>query len=165
MQKTVYLYSVGSVKALVAQSCLTLGPRGLSSTRFLYPRNSPGKNPGVSCLSLLQGDLPDPGLLTGMFFIWATREALLQHCYAFVQHTFTKHLTYPAEVGTEAATAMRRRPQASFVCMCRGWSVRVGEEGVPHKCAWPEENWIFIKPKPGSNKWQFRRSPHLSHVK
>ena len=44
------------------------------ATRLLCPWNSPGKNTGVGCHSLLQGDLPDPGIgprspeLAGRFF-------------------------------------------------------------------------------------------------
>ena len=43
------------VQVLVAQSCPTLRPQGLQPPRFLSPWNSPGKNPGVSSHSLLQG--------------------------------------------------------------------------------------------------------------
>ena len=46
------------LKVKVAQSCLTLcDPHGLYS-----PWNSPGQNTGVGSLSLLQGDLPNPGI-------------------------------------------------------------------------------------------------------
>ena len=31
-----------------------------AATRLLYPWDFPGKNTGVGCHSLLQGDLPDP---------------------------------------------------------------------------------------------------------
>ena len=52
---------------LVAQSCLTLPPHGLWHTRLLYPWDSPGKNTGVVCYSLLQGIFPtresNPGFL------------------------------------------------------------------------------------------------------
>ena len=34
----------------------------LWSTRLLFPWDSPGKNTRVGCHSLLQGDLPDPGI-------------------------------------------------------------------------------------------------------
>ena len=40
-----------------AQSCLTLWP-----TRLLCPWDSPGKNTGVGCHFLLQGNLPNPGI-------------------------------------------------------------------------------------------------------
>ena len=69
--------------------CVHLGIRGLnspvplSSTRLLCPWNSPGKNTGVGCHSLLPSRLSswprDPtwvSFITGRFFtIWATREA------------------------------------------------------------------------------------------
>ena len=51
----------------VAQSCSTLRPWGLQPTRLLCPWDSPGKNTGVGCHSLLQGIFPtqesNPGLL------------------------------------------------------------------------------------------------------
>ena len=55
-------------------------PHELQPTRLLCLWNSPGKNTGVDCHSLLQGIFPtqglNPGLLiTGRFFtIWARRE-------------------------------------------------------------------------------------------
>ena len=46
------------VKVKVAQSCPTLGdPHGLYS-----PWDSPGQNTEVGSLSLLQGNLPNPGI-------------------------------------------------------------------------------------------------------
>ena len=36
-------------------------PYGLWPARLLWPWGSPGKNSGVGCHALLQGDLPDPG--------------------------------------------------------------------------------------------------------
>ena len=60
---------------LVAKSCLTLPPHGLESARLLCPWDSPGKNSGVGCHFLLQGDLPDPGIepaspaMAGGFFV------------------------------------------------------------------------------------------------
>ena len=39
----------------------SLQPHGWQPARHLRPWNSPGKNPGVDCLSLSPGDLPDPG--------------------------------------------------------------------------------------------------------
>ena len=44
-----------------AQSCPTLRSHGLWSTRFLHPRNFPGKSTGMGCHFLHPGDLPDPG--------------------------------------------------------------------------------------------------------
>ena len=55
------------MKLLVAQSCLTLcGPHGLQPTRFLSPRDSPGKNTGVGCYFFLQGTFPTQGLNPGL---------------------------------------------------------------------------------------------------
>ena len=39
-----------------------LGPYGSCSTRLLCPWDSPGKNIGVGCRALLQGNLPNPGI-------------------------------------------------------------------------------------------------------
>ena len=51
---------------LVAQLCLTLRPHGLQPTRLLCPWNSPGKNPGVDCHSLLQRIFLTQGLNPGL---------------------------------------------------------------------------------------------------
>ena len=52
---------------LVSLSCPTLRPHGLWPARLLCPWDSPGKNAGVGCRSLLQGIFPtqelNPGLL------------------------------------------------------------------------------------------------------
>ena len=45
-----------------AQSCPTLRPQGLQPTRLLCPWDSPGKNTGGGCHSLLQGIFPTRGL-------------------------------------------------------------------------------------------------------
>ena len=52
------------LKVLVTHSCPTLSnPMDwLQPTRLLCPWNSPGKNTGMGCHSLLQGDLPNPVL-------------------------------------------------------------------------------------------------------
>ena len=49
--------NVSESRSVVSDS---LRPHGLYS-----PWNSPGQNTGVSSLSLLQGDLPDPGIEPG----------------------------------------------------------------------------------------------------
>ena len=51
-----FLFSLLSIYAH-AQSQLTL-----CEPRLLCPRNFPGKNTGVSCHFLLQGNLPNPGM-------------------------------------------------------------------------------------------------------
>ena len=45
-----------------AQSCPTLQPHRLQPTRLLCPWDSPSKNTGVGCHSLLQGIFPTLGL-------------------------------------------------------------------------------------------------------
>ena len=47
---------------LVAQLCPTLRPHGLYLTRLLCLWDLPGKNTGVGCVALLQGNLPNPGI-------------------------------------------------------------------------------------------------------
>ena len=44
----------------------SLRPHGLSPARLLCPWNSPGKNTGVGCHSLLQGIFPTQGLNLGL---------------------------------------------------------------------------------------------------
>ena len=46
----------------VAKLCLTLQFHGLLPARLLCPRDSPGKNNGVGCHTLLQGTFPTQGL-------------------------------------------------------------------------------------------------------
>ena len=50
-----FQYSWNGWKVLVTQLCSTLWPHGLQSARLLCPWDSPGKNTGVGCHSLLQG--------------------------------------------------------------------------------------------------------------
>ena len=56
---------------------------GLKPARLLCPWNSPGKNSGVGCHSLLQGTFPTQGsnlvsYIAGRFFtVWATRDGFL----------------------------------------------------------------------------------------
>ena len=40
----------------------SLLPYGLHPARLLCPWDSPGKNTGVSCHALFQGNLPNPGI-------------------------------------------------------------------------------------------------------
>ena len=54
------------MNVLVAQLCDFLRSYGLQPTRFLCPWNSPGKNAGVGCHSLLQGIFLTQGLNRGL---------------------------------------------------------------------------------------------------
>ena len=55
------------VKVLVAQSCLTLcNPMDYDPLRLLTAWDFPGKNPGVGCLSLLQGIFPTQQVNSGL---------------------------------------------------------------------------------------------------
>ena len=62
-------------KVLVVQFCWTLRCHGLLLTRLLYPWNSPGKNTGVGCHSLLQRIFPAQGLNPGLL-----------HCRQIIHH-------------------------------------------------------------------------------
>ena len=53
-----------SVSCSVASD--SLRPRGLQPVRLFCPQDSPGKNPGVGCHSLLQGIFPTQGLNLGL---------------------------------------------------------------------------------------------------
>ena len=55
------------MKVLVTQSCPTLcNPHGLWPARLLCPWNSPGKNTGVGCHSLVQEIFATQGLNPGL---------------------------------------------------------------------------------------------------
>ena len=60
----------------------SLRPHRLRSARLLCPWNSPGKNTGVGCHTLIQGIFPIQGLnpcilhCRQILYCWATREAL-----------------------------------------------------------------------------------------
>ena len=58
-----FLYCFLLYVSLVAKSCLTLlRPHRLQPTRLLCPSVFPGKNTGVDCHPLLQGNLLNPGI-------------------------------------------------------------------------------------------------------
>ena len=58
----------------------SLKPHGLQPARLLRPWDSPGKNTGVGCPSLLQKDLPNPGIkprsphCRQIFYQWEAQE-------------------------------------------------------------------------------------------
>ena len=62
-------------EVLVTQTSDSLRPHGLQPTRFLRPWNSPGKNTGEGCDSLLQGIFPTQGL-----------NLVLLHCRGILYH-------------------------------------------------------------------------------
>ena len=72
------------VCVLITQSCPAFcDPHGVQSTRLCCPWNSPVKNTGVGCHSLLQGIFPTPGteprspvLQADSFTNWATGKPL-----------------------------------------------------------------------------------------
>ena len=74
----------------------SLRPYGSWPARLLCPWYSPGKNTGVGCHFLIQGDLPDPGIkprspaLQADSTDWAMREAPrhLISCFLYIIATF-----------------------------------------------------------------------------
>ena len=82
------------MKVLIAQSCLTLcDPMDCS----ICPWNSPGKNPGVDCHSLLQGIFLTWGLnlnLAGGFFSISTTREVQPVDYQKPQKAESKPVTY-----------------------------------------------------------------------
>ena len=62
----------------------SLQPRGLQPARLLCPWDSPGKNPGVGCHALLQGNFLTQGLNPGLLYCrW-----ILHHLSHRVLHFF-----------------------------------------------------------------------------
>ena len=61
---TTLLISYVCMHAKSLQSCPfdSLQHYGLQPTRLLCPWDSPGKNTGLGCHALLQGNLPNPGI-------------------------------------------------------------------------------------------------------
>ena len=55
LERVAISFSNACMHAKSLPSCPTLRPCGQQPTRLLCPWNSPGKNPGVGCHSLLQG--------------------------------------------------------------------------------------------------------------
>ena len=59
------------MKVLITQSCLTLcDPMDCCLPWILCQWNSPGKNTGVGCHSLVQGNLPDIFIIYIYHRIW-----------------------------------------------------------------------------------------------
>ena len=52
----------------VTQSCTTLRPHGLESSRLLHPYDFPSKSTGVGCHLLLQGIFPTQGSNPGLLY-------------------------------------------------------------------------------------------------
>ena len=72
----------------VAQSCLTLRPRGLQPSRLLCPRDFPGKNIGVGYHFLLQGIFPAQGSNSGLLHLvhWQVASLPLHHRSVHAQY-------------------------------------------------------------------------------
>ena len=90
------LINLINIKSTIAQWCPTLCDS--MDLRLFCPWILPGKNTGVGCHFLLQGDLPNPGIepmspifpaFVGRFFIrWAIREAPLYELLASILNKF-----------------------------------------------------------------------------
>ena len=95
----------------------SLWPHGLGVTRLLCPWDSPGKNTGVGCHSLLQEIFPTQGsylfsCVAGRFFtVWDTKEASgLAYFSLHIINTLAMHfLGFPGCVcGKESACQCRK---------------------------------------------------------
>ena len=66
--KNLFPLPLSSSSSSVSHSVVSdsLRPHGLSPTRLLCPWDSPGKNTGMGCHSLLQGIFPTQGLNPGL---------------------------------------------------------------------------------------------------
>ena len=84
------------LKSCVSRSAMSdsLRPHGLQPTRLLCPWDSPGKNTGVDCLSLLQGIFPTQGLNLGLPHC---RQILycLSHLGSLSYRSASLQVTYP----------------------------------------------------------------------
>ena len=111
------------------QLCLTLCDPMEEPAMLLWPWDSPGKNTGKGCHSLLQGIFLTQGLNPGL---WHCRQILYQ-----LSHQGSQNLTPPSLGGLESPTfwltaecADRLLPSChpdacvhvcGGVCVCRGW--------------------------------------------
>ena len=100
---------ISAVLCLVAQSCPTLcDPMDCSLPGFSVHGDSPGKNTGVSCHALLQGDLPTQGLNPGLQHY---RQILYQLSHQGSPRTL-QSVAYPFSRGSFQA---RNRTGDSFI--------------------------------------------------
>ena len=98
----IVMFSENYVKVLVIQSCPTLQSHGLSLTRLLCPRNSPGKNTKVDCHVLLQGIFPTQGLNPGLLYfkqiLYSLSHQGSRDSSQWSGHSFQEsHVTYSLE--------------------------------------------------------------------
>ena len=70
-------------EVLVSQWCATLGDSMDYPARLFCPWNSPGKNTGVGCLSLLQGIFPGSPALQADSLL---SEPLLKQCVVRIKY-------------------------------------------------------------------------------
>ena len=119
------------VCVLVSQSCPTLPPHELQPARLLYPWNSPGKNTGVDCHSLLQRIFLTQGSNQGLLH---RRQILYRLNYRKVLFTDPNALKAP---GRNSVTFSSRNGRKDMEGACRtgGWLLprhfglsRVGEK-------------------------------------
>ena len=86
----------------------SLRPHGLQPTRFLCPWNSPGKNPGLGCHSLLQGIFPTQGSNLG-----------LPHC----RQIFFYHLSHQGNTNN-VEFSIKYRDEDSLSYLTSNWKPR-----------------------------------------
>ena len=81
-----------------AQSCLTLQRHGLQPASPLCPWDFLGMSPGVGCHSLLQGNLPDPGiepqlLASPALAVWFCTTSSTWEAQVLISHLFYTHIS------------------------------------------------------------------------
>ena len=114
----------GCVCVCVCESLMSdsLPPHGLQPARLLHPWDSPGKNTGVDCHSLLQGIFPtqgsNPGLLHCRYQVCGTnnilKELSIHHIWVFTS-TY-KCLGHDYEQSITLASSLNHLSQQRSLC-------------------------------------------------
>ena len=98
----------------VAQSCQTLWPQGLQPTRVFCPWDSPGKNTGVGCYSLLQEIFPThrsnpfPSLQADSSLSEPPGKPRRQHIWQFLLSNVQKQAKQISHVRSQASSPPSR---------------------------------------------------------
>ena len=118
----------------VAQSCPTLWPCGLQPTSLLSPWDSPGKNTGVGCHALLQGNLPYPGIEPGSPALQAV--SLLSKPPGKPENTGVENTGVDSISLSRGISRPRNRTGVSFIAgeLFTGWTTREDHSSACRTC-------------------------------